>query len=72
MKKGQSMETITLEEALELFKLPRTLGEYEGKSVEEGCRCRYVSVRMSCTIRYMYRSRKHLTRWKLLWKRLNS
>lgn len=26
MKKGQSMETITLEEALELFKLPRTLG----------------------------------------------
>lgn len=30
MKKGQSMETITLEEALELFKLPRTLGEYEG------------------------------------------
>ena len=31
MKKGQSMETITLEEALELFKLPRTLGEYEGK-----------------------------------------
>ena len=36
MKKGQSMETITLEEALELFKLPRTLGEYEGKSVSVG------------------------------------
>ena len=36
MKKGQSMETITLEDALELFKLPRTLGEYEGKSVSVG------------------------------------
>ncbi|UVV53686.1 hypothetical protein NXY15_03385 [Bacteroides thetaiotaomicron] len=30
------METITLEEALELFKLPRTLGEYEGKTVTVG------------------------------------
>ena len=36
MKKGQSMETISLEEALELFKLPRTLGEYEGKTVSVG------------------------------------
>ncbi len=36
MKKGQSMETITLEEALELFKLPRTIGEYEGKTVSVG------------------------------------
>ena len=36
MKKGQSMETITLEEALELFKLPCTLGEYEGKTVTVG------------------------------------
>ena len=36
MNKGQSMETITLEEALELFKLPRTLGEYEGKTVSVG------------------------------------
>ena len=34
--KGQSMETITLEEALELFRLPRTLGEYEGKPVSLG------------------------------------
>jgi len=30
---GQSIETITLEEALELFKLPRTLGEFEGQNV---------------------------------------
>ncbi|MCD8029541.1 MAG: type I DNA topoisomerase [Bacteroides sp.] len=36
MKKGMSMETLTLEEALELFKLPRTLGEYEEKSVSVG------------------------------------
>lgn len=33
MPKGISMEAITMEEALEMFKLPRTLGEYEGKSV---------------------------------------
>ena len=30
---GQSIETITLEQALELFKLPRQLGEFEGQSV---------------------------------------
>jgi DNA topoisomerase-1 len=33
LRKGQHLETITLEEALELFKLPRQLGEYEGKVV---------------------------------------
>ena len=33
MKKGQSIETITLEEALDLFNLPRTLGEFEDKDV---------------------------------------
>ena len=33
LQKGQSIETITLEEALKLFDLPRTLGEYEGKVV---------------------------------------
>ncbi len=36
LKKGQSIATITLEEALELFKLPRTLGEYEGETVTVG------------------------------------
>ena len=33
LKKGQSIDTITLEEALELFKLPRTLGVYEDEEV---------------------------------------
>ncbi|MDE5947496.1 MAG: DNA topoisomerase I, partial [Prevotella sp.] len=31
-----SMETITLEEALELFRLPREIGEYEGTKVVIG------------------------------------
>jgi DNA topoisomerase-1 len=33
LKKGQSIDTITLEEALELFKLPRPLGDYEDSEV---------------------------------------
>ena len=36
MKPGQTLETITLEEALDLFGLPRTLGEYEGNTVSIG------------------------------------
>ena len=36
MKPGQTMETISLEEALELFSLPRVPGEFEGKSVTIG------------------------------------
>lgn len=33
LKKGQSIHSITFEEAMELFRLPRTLGEYEGSPV---------------------------------------
>lgn len=33
LRAGQSIETITFEEALELFKLPLFLGEYEGQEV---------------------------------------
>ena len=36
LQKGQLLETITLEEALALFKFPRKLGEYEGKEVSVG------------------------------------
>ena len=31
LQKGQSLETITLEEALSLFDLPKNIGEYEGE-----------------------------------------
>ncbi|GAB2981215.1 type I DNA topoisomerase [Mucilaginibacter puniceus] len=34
LRTGQSIETITLEEALELFKLPKVVGEYEGKAMK--------------------------------------
>jgi DNA topoisomerase-1 len=33
LRAGQILETITLEEALDLFKLPRELGEFENKKV---------------------------------------
>ena len=36
LQKGQSIETITLEEALKLFDLPRDLGEFEGSMVTIG------------------------------------
>ncbi|MEA1885791.1 MAG: type I DNA topoisomerase [Bacteroidota bacterium] len=36
LRKGQLIETIELDEALELFKLPRTLGEYEGEEIMVG------------------------------------
>ena len=36
MPKDKSIETITLDEALELFKLPRTVGDYEGTTVTIG------------------------------------
>jgi len=36
LPKGMSMETISLDEALELFRLPRTLGEFEGSDVVIG------------------------------------
>jgi DNA topoisomerase-1 len=34
LRKGQMLETITFEEAIELFKLPRVTGEYEGKEMK--------------------------------------
>lgn len=34
LQKDQSMGSITLEEALKLFELPRLVGEYEGKSIQ--------------------------------------
>jgi DNA topoisomerase-1 len=36
LMKGQSIETITLEEALKLFELPRTVGDYENKIIVAG------------------------------------
>jgi len=33
LRPGQHIETITIEEVLELFKLPRNIGDFEGKSV---------------------------------------
>ena len=33
LRKGQFIETLTLEEALELFKLPREVGDYEGEEM---------------------------------------
>lgn len=36
MSKNQTMETITLDEALDLFRLPRNLGEFEDKVVTIG------------------------------------
>ena len=33
LRKDQHIDTITFEEVMDLFKLPRTLGEYEGKEV---------------------------------------
>ena len=34
LEKGMSIETITLDEALKLFRLPRTLGEYDGAEIK--------------------------------------
>ncbi|MBS1637783.1 MAG: type I DNA topoisomerase [Bacteroidetes bacterium] len=36
LRKDQRMETITLDEALNLFKMPRIVGEFEGKEMKVG------------------------------------
>jgi DNA topoisomerase-1 len=36
LRKGQNLESITLEEALQLFKLPRTIGIFEGNEMVVG------------------------------------
>jgi DNA topoisomerase-1 len=36
LRSGQRLETITLEEALDLFKMPRNLGAYEGEDIVIG------------------------------------
>jgi len=36
LRPGQSLHTITAEEALDLFRLPRTLGEFEGEDLTVG------------------------------------
>ena len=36
LRHGQSMETITFEEAMKLFELPRDMGEYEGEPLQIG------------------------------------
>ena len=36
LKPGQSIESITLEEALDLFKLPRSVGQFEDKEITVG------------------------------------
>jgi DNA topoisomerase-1 len=36
LQRGQSIETLTLEEAVKLFDLPRSLGDYEGAEVTVG------------------------------------
>ncbi|MFX9722053.1 hypothetical protein ABTO99_18665, partial [Acinetobacter baumannii] len=33
LKSSQSIETISFEEAMQLFSLPRTIGEYEGQEL---------------------------------------
>ena len=60
LRREQSMETITLEEALELFRLPRMLGEHEGKQVS----------RMSSMTIYMYQYLRIRILCQLLWKKL--
>ena len=52
MPKEFSLESITLEEALELFKLPRNLGQFEGKDVTIGTG-RYGA--------YIYHNKKYVT-----------
>ena len=65
LTKGLSMETITLEEALDAFKLPRTLGDYDGHTVTVGVG------RFGPYVRYdnLFLFLKERIRWRFLWMR---
>ena len=62
LRKEFSLETITLEEALELFKLPRTLGELGRKS--HSCRSGQISALMYVMITSSFLYPKIKIRWK--------
>jgi len=66
LQRSQSIETITLEEALKLFELPRNLGEFRGKEMVVGIGR---LVLMCVTTTNLCRYPKMPIRWKLRLRR---